>query len=274
LDKIQEKVATSGGDIWIGSRKMLCLWPWPPVIFGIPRALFCEDDYRCFTRILRPGDFVLSRSESFALSNYMIGRHGTAFIHLAVYTGAVHGRKDLRTGEIIKPQSLGMDYEHTGRPAYGVHERTFTHAVSEGVICEDVLRLFSHIDYAAVIRPWTTAAQRDVIVKTALARVGQPYNFDFTPKGPESSYCTELGYFCCNRAGITQPRRSEVPVTLFGRLGKRAPVVLADSFVEQFGIRATSMSCSDRGFWSRSFLQDRMREAISTAADAGTFDLH
>ena len=267
---IQAKVAASGGDIRVESG--VALWPYPPVIWGKDGRLFIEDDYRFFCSVLQPGDFILTRSNDAWLSNWAIGRHGTAFIHLAVYTERVLGRKDLATGCIQKPRRL-TGLPHTGRPSPNEHERTVTHAVSEGVVCQDLMRLTSHADEACVIRPHENALQRWKIMDAALARVGQPYNFDFTPKGPPASYCTELGYYCCQQAGIQVPIRHLIPVSLWGvvGLGATALVSLADSFVEKFGMLACSISCNHREFWWRSYMGDGMRKAISEADDACSY---
>lgn len=270
MNRTQKAVAACGGDTWVGSLGMVAIWPWPPVIVGVPRSRFTEDDYRFLCTVLRPGDFILSRAEPFKLSNWAIGRHGTAFIHLAVYTGTVRGQKDPRTGFVRKPKRVELSNQTPERFGSDTHIRTITHAVSEGVICEDILRLLNHSDRVAVVRPYFSTLQQVSIISYALRRVGQPYNFDFTDKGPPATYCTELGRLCCEHAGIEPPARVNIPVTLFGPFGKKGQVTLADSFIERFGLLACSMSCNDRPFWRRSYLGDQLREFIAEAPDAAS----
>jgi hypothetical protein len=258
---LQSFLASMGGDIWASAR-MAALWPYPAVLLGVhglPGERFTEDDYRFFTRVLQPGDMLVTRTCGFFLSNNAIPG---AFKHLAVYVGAVSGARDQKTSYIAKPRSLGLGYKHTGAAGAGIRERCIVHAVSDGVVCQDVLKLLFHADYAGIIRPWQHAAEQAAIVKAAITRVGLPYNFDFTPKGPPASYCTELGNFCLT-ATRNPPPTSLITVSMWG--GK-AQVPLADDFAGHFGLVACSKSCADVGFYKRA-RNDRIREVVQGARD-------
>lgn len=258
---LQSLVARVAGDIWATPR-MLALWPWPAVLYGThgqPGSLFTEDDYRFFTRMLEPGDMLVTRSRGFFLSNRAIPG---AFKHLAVYVGAVHGLKD-EAGLIQKPRALGVNRKHTGKGDHETHERCIVHAVSEGVQCLDVLRLLFHSDYVGIVRAWRTPFQQAMIVDAAAGRVGLPYNFDFTPKGPPASYCTELGAHCLTCASLTPVPTCNLMVSLFGG---RADVPIADMFAEAFGLVGCSRSCSDPAFYRRA-QRDKLRQAVLAAKD-------
>lgn len=243
---------------------MLAIWPWPAIMIGLHETMFTEDDYRCFTSNLQPGDFIITKSEPFFLSNRAISK--TAFKHLAVYVGAVEGRKEREHGFIQKPKGLGVGYEHTGKAPSGTFERCVVHAISDGVVCQDVLRLFSHCDYAAAVRAWSTKAEQEAIVNAAIGRVGLPYNFDFSPKGPEALYCTELGVYCCKKAEIKPPDTRKMTISLWGKKGE---VTVADSYLK-FPMVCCSVSCEDNKFYSSSYLGDAMRVAIMGTSSANS----
>jgi hypothetical protein len=255
----QAKLAAVGGDLW-RSWRMLALWPWPAVIYGRHRGLVDAEDYRCFTRLLQAGDLLLMRSEPYFLSNHFICRNGTAFSHLGVYTGPVAGFLSRDTGIIAKPRSLPVDDEAL---ITGQFRRTVTHAVSEGVVCQDLLDVFLHADWIVAVRPWRQAEEAATIRETALAQVGLEYNFDFTPEGPKAFYCTELGVFCLEKACIKPPEKTEIPVSLSGR---KFPATLADSFLAYTPV-CCSVSCGDPAFARQSRFEGT-REALLNAPDA------
>lgn len=261
---IMKMLGSIGGDTW-SSPHLLAVWPWPAVIIGthgLPGERITEDDYRFFTSNLLPGDFIITRSKGFFLSNRAIPG---AFKHLAVYVGGISGTKDRETSFINKPRWLGLNYTHTGKAGLNIHERCIAHAISEGVVCQDLLKLLSHCDYAGIVRSWRTPEEASKIVEIALGRVGLPYNFDFTPEGPPASYCTELGMHCLQKSNIKKlPRTTEVGVGFF----KKADIPLADNFAEMFGLVAISMSCSDQKFYNRSAVGDILRQLILSSKDA------
>lgn len=255
----QARLAALGGDLW-RSWRMLALWPWPAVMLGRQGTKIRSEDYRLFTRLLMPGDFLLTRSEPYFVSNHFIGRNGTAFAHLAVYTGAVAGFCD-RNGTLLKPRALPMLAKGDGP---GQFKRTVTHAISEGVVCQDLLDVMMHADWVAAVRPWAGSDQAQEIRGAALSQVGLEYDFDFTPEGPEAYYCTGLGGFCCAKAGIEPPAKSRISVSLWG---KKADVWLADSFLVRFPVVCASVSCADPELARKSRFSG-VREALLSARDA------
>jgi len=264
---LQSRLASLGGDLW-RSWSMLALWPWPAVILGRARALTSPDDYRAFTRLLQPGDLLLTRSEPYFISNYFIGRNGTAFSHLGVYTGCVRGYRDQNTGIIMKPRPVTNPESVESFP--GVFKRTVTHAVSEGVICQDLLEVFEHADWIAAVRPWATHGEGYAVQKKALDQVGLEYNFAFKPGGPKSFYCTELGAFCLEKVGIPPPPK-DFSVTSLGGVfwpgGRyKTLVTLADAFI-RYPMVCCSVSCNNPKFARRSKFE-KMRPALLAATDA------
>lgn len=260
---LQAKLAAFGGDIW-GSRRCLALWPWPAVVCGMWEWKFTEDDYRCLTHFIKPGDMLLTKSQPYFLSNYFIA--GSVFKHLAVYTGAVKGIKKNGHGFITAPKSLGLDKLHATTFSIGEYQRTVTHAISEGVVCQDILRLVGHCDYVIVVRPWKTAAQQMAIVDFALKQVGLGYNFDFTPKGPPELYCTELGSACLKEIDVELPETVKMRVSL---LGKQGDAYLADAFVAKYDPVCCSVSCFQPSFFRSSPFGDIIRQKLLKAENAG-----
>jgi len=259
---LQAKLASWGGDTW-ASRKCFALWPWPAVVNGMWEWKFTEDDYRCLTHFIKPGDILLTKSQPYFLSNYFIS--GSIYKHLAVYTGAVRGIKK-RHGFIESPKSLGIQHTQALTFYPGEYQRTVTHAVSEGVVCQDILRLVGHADYVAVVRPWKTDEQRARIVEFALKQVGLGYNFDFTPAGPKEFYCTELGAACLKETDIMLPEPSEMRISLLGKKGK---AYLADSFVAKYEPICASVSSLEPEFFRPSPFGDTIRQQLMKAENAG-----
>lgn len=256
----QRAVATIGGDIW-RSWHMLALWPWPAVVWGIPKSKLDPDDYRCFAGLLKPGDFLLSKSEGFLFSNAAIS--GTIFKHLAIYTGAVQGIKARKTSSIEAPKSLGINHSLASMKYDNKSfSRTVTHAVSEGVICQDLLSVIGHVDYIVAVRPWRTTSQQAEIVNRALELVGLGYNFDFSPAGPRELYCTELGTECLNAAKLPVPQPAIKKISF---LGKKGPVFLADSFLAAFPSVCCSASCREPDFYRGSRYGDVIRQRLLSA---------
>lgn len=272
---IQSTLVGLGGDIW-ASKRMLAIWPWPAVLVGKHSNAISGDDYRCFCRLLEPGDFLLTNCSSYFLSNFFIAkRNGTAFSHLAVYSGPVLGRRSDDTGFILKASPwLQVPGESADGP--GRFKRTITHAISEGVVVEDLFDLFKHVDWAVAVRAWETKEQAAAIVKAGLGQVGLEYNFDFKPGGNPSSYCTELGAFCLKAAGIEEPEKRAAITSLAGIIipakGFKTSVYLADDYLVKFRAICCSMSCGDPDF-SRRGKGKGFRKKLLEAPDASTFSL-
>lgn len=266
----QGRLASFGGDIWRCWRS-IAFWPYPAVVFNYPHYKFTWEDYRIFTRYLQPGDIIVTESEPYFLSN--AGISGTAFKHAAVYTGAVTGMLNKRSRCIEKPRSLGPTYAHTGAAPRGVVERTITHAVSEGVVCQDLGELLFHCDHAAVLRPPAAFGEeeRSTVIKTALAQVGRDYDFKFDARTPDSLYCTELAAFCLAKASMLIPEKVKRNVTWYGLLLPldrfKADVYIADSFVREMQCVCVSANCRPP-FARMSQWPDVMRDKFSEAVDA------
>jgi hypothetical protein len=202
---LQAKIATVGGDTW-ATTKCIAIWPWPATMIGYKKSLFLGEDYRAFTKLLEPGDMILTRSKGY-LSNRAI--KSTAFKHLAIYTGVVEGY--MKDGFIQKPrQKLVYD------DSPGVFKRTVTHAISEGVVCQDLYDFFGHVDFACAVRCVESRIKADDIVDSALKCVGLGYNFDFKPTGPKALYCTELGVHCLRENNIDVPNTIDLNVSILG----------------------------------------------------------
>jgi hypothetical protein len=244
----------------------MAIWPYPAVVIGMPRHKVTWDDYRFFTRTLKAGDFLLMSSDPYFLSNRAIS--GTAFKHLAVYTGQVQARRDAKTDFIEKPK------RHSGPTKRGVFERTVTHAISEGIQCQDFGEAFFHCDWVAAIRAWNTKEEQSAIVHAALSQVGLAYNFDFKPSGPPALYCTELGSYCLKAAGITPPEQVRINTYAAGLILPldrfKTPVTLADFFAK-YPMVASTISC-DSNFARRSRIGEVMRVAFLNAPDAESDD--
>lgn len=269
---LQAKLATVGGDMW-RSWRCVSLWPWPAVVYGFPHSRLTADDYRLFTTHLLPGDMLLSKAEPYFLSNR--GIKATVFKHLAVYTGSVEGVRDTEDRRFITSvKSLGIHRRHKGIAGKGTFERTIVHAISDGIVCQDLMDVFSHNDFVAAVRPWSDSGQQQVIVDSALAQLGLGYNFDFTPSGPREFYCTELGVYCCKRAAITPPEMIKINVDWKGLVLPldrfKADVTVADAFVRTFKVLCVSDSCKVRNFHKESAYSDELRVLLNEAIAPST----
>jgi len=257
---LQSKLASIGGDMW-RSWQAVAIFPYPATVIGWPKTLFTWDDYRCFTNLMKPGDMILTRSgpagwsggPNYFLSNKFIGP--TSFKHLAVYTGSLDGYRG-KDGYIHRPRLYGTAFK-----------RTIIHAVSDGVICQDVGELLFHSDYAVAIRPGKTRDEQYCIVQRAIQTVGLGYNFDFKPTGPKELYCTELGVKCLQSAYINEPETFDSRVSL-NPFSKKFPVTLADSFINSFDVVCSSVSTDDRRFWKSSLWLEVVRVKLFNSLDA------
>ena len=92
---IQKFLATFFGDIWY-SKKCFGLGHY---IYGTPESILHGIDYRELSRIIKPGDMILTRSEHYKISNKGIPEKYTFLKHLGVYVGGVDG---LMNGEAMK----------------------------------------------------------------------------------------------------------------------------------------------------------------------------
>ena len=236
-------LATFGGDVW-RSWRSVALWPYPALVYSLPHTGFTWLDYRKFCSALKPGDFLLTRSDNYFLSNWAIS--GTNFKHLAVYTGGVIGHLNPESRFIEKPTGLSVKYVHTGKGTARLHERTVTHAISEGVVCQDLGELLFHSDWVCAVRPWLTKAQQQQIVNTALQQVGKFYDFDFKLKR-DKFYCTELGAYCARVAGASLPPVGKINTSVIGLVLPlkrfKTKVILADSFIRHYPTVCASHNC-------------------------------
>lgn len=263
---LQAWLGAQAGDLW-KSWGAVALCPYPAIVWRYPKYRFSPRDYRSFTRHLKPGDFILTRSNPYFISNRAI--KGTAFKHLAVFTGALCGSYDQKTGFLQRPRSLGLKHKHTGMCARDTYERAVVHAISEGVVCQDLIEVLFHCDYAMAVRPWVDEDQQGAIVEAALGKVGAAYDFGFK-ETPEDLYCTELGGHCCRKSGITCPNTVKIVNSLAGLLLPldrfKAPVLLADFFLK-FPAVCASRTCDEPDFQRKSRFADLLRMQLKSLED-------
>lgn len=142
-------------------------------------------DYRKVATIIQPGDILIRRFEGYIDKWFLPG----FWNHAGVYVG---GKKE----EVV-------------------------HAVSEGVIKEDILN-FMRTDHMMILRPPIGVKKKNI--KRALERansiVGKPYDFEFDFKDCNRFSCTELVAYCY--PGLIRPKKR------FSSLGKA--VIIADDF--------------------------------------------
>jgi len=221
---LTSKIASFAGDIWI-SWKCVGLWPWPAVIVGRAESKTTGQDYREMSNRIKPGDMILERGDLFRLSNRGIPESLTYLKHLAVYVGAVDG---VRLEEFITSPKPGNQYK-----------KCIIHAISEGVVCQDILDLFKHSDEIVVVRPWKSTHEQNKIIDEAFNNVGRSYDFSFKSNN-EDLYCTELGAKCIQAAGIALPKTVRTRNSLLGLFFPfdrfKGNVYVADSFVKMYQI--------------------------------------
>jgi len=143
------------------------------------------EHYRKLIKILQPGDLLARRFEGYVDKWFIPGYWN----HMGIYIG-----------------------DDGDRPEQVIH------AVSEGVIQEDVLN-FMRTDHMAVLRPDSSYKEMSVdgAVKKAKAIVGKPYDFGFDFRNTDRFSCTELTAYCY--PNIVHGKK---------RLGKS--VIVADDF--------------------------------------------
>ena len=251
-----ERLLNTAGDVW-ASRRLVALWPWPAVVLGRPRCKFTWRDYRNFTARLEPGDFILTKSSPYFLSN--AGIKGTTFKHLAVYVGSVTGDLNKKTSFIENPKYLNLrNVHHDVLPTLNAHQRCVVHAISEGVVCQDLGELLFHSDYAIVVRPVGSVISlclrrrglktKQRVVDTALKHIARPYDFYFDQGDMSSVFCTELGRHICLEVFGNAPRNVNKFTSFIDWVHRKGhPVTLADSFLCYTAV-CCSESCFEDGF--------------------------
>jgi len=263
LNWLQKKIACFGGDIWF-SNKMLALFPYPAILYGHDETKIVGSDYRMFSTAIQPGDFFLTTQSRYKISNAAI--KGT-FRHLMVYTGPIKGTYDKETRQILKPRSVSTSYKDLENTfSSNTFVRTVTHATSEGVGTYDLLDIFFHYDYICAIRCWENDIQQQKIIQAALSQVGLDYNFDFESEGDPALYCTELGAYCLEKAGIAPPEQAQ-QMTKFWKPWKKSSVYLSDYFVSAFPIVCTTASCNEPKLSKQSPVADIIRKKLLHAPD-------
>lgn len=263
MGAFQKLIAAVGGDTWV-TTDMLAIWPWPAVLVGAHRGQFTWDDYRCFTTLLQPGDFIITRSNPFLFSNAAIAH--TAFKHLMVYVGAAYCVRDAKSGFLEGMRSRNGNAWRGGSAQE--RERVVVHAISEGVVAQDLGEALFHADAAAVVRYWKSPGDQTQIVAHAIKLLGREYDFEFHMNSESSLFCTELGWVCLEAAGIpVRPARTKMLVSL---LGRQEDVPLADSFVLQPVAERVccSVSALDRNFIATSATPNDLRDALRPMANA------
>lgn len=236
---IIEKIGSLLGDLH--TVRAICI----PPCFQIgehKRQSEVSNEYRILSKILRVGDVLVSRSWGY-LSNSLIKG---AFKHAMVYTGPVSGHRTSE-GFVKEPKLLPS--------GFGIHQtfspRTITHAISEGVVCQDLLDVMLHCDYLAVFRPCLLKQCIEdcgnIIAYSALEKVGKPYDFgfDFSHHGKFS--CTEMVNYCCKKAGLA------IPPQIYARTPiKKRKVTFADHYFGLYPLVYVSPQCLDVNFVRKS----------------------
>ena len=246
-------IATKLGDLWFDTH-MVALWPWPAVILGDTRRDFNWQDYRAFTRLLKPGDILIAQAERYWPCNLAISP--SAFKHAAVYVGPVRGTYNHKTEFIdhpthlsyLPPEPLPMD----------IHPRACVHAIAEGVVCQDLGSVLWHADYVMAVRPGKNASTREEIVRAAFSQHGKPYDFDFRQTNQKALFCTELALYAIQQAELDEPDSVTTHVKLWE---KSRRIVLADAYVKYEPV-CCSKSCLER------FFQNQARDPSTIAAAA------
>jgi len=229
---LQKFLATLFGDIWY-SKKCIGLWHY---IYGSPESQLHGFDYREFSSVVKPGDMILTRSENYKFSNKGIPENQTFLKHLGIYVGSVGG---LMISEFL----VHVDRKGSQYP------KCIVHAISEGVVCQDMFDIFRHFDYIVVVRPWKTKFQQTQICETAFELLGKEYDFEFKSKN-KSYYCTELGVHCLKGVAIKVPKMVKINthwLGLFLPLERfKRNVTVADSFLKEYPIVYESSSFKRR----------------------------
>lgn len=244
--------ATKVGDTTL-NWNALSLWPWPSIVVGARRRFTTWQDYRAFTRLLKPGDFLLEQQAPYIGSNTAING---SLKHLAVYVGAVKGDYNAETGFIENPKYYGP--VNVDKCPRDVFPRCIIHAISEGVVCADVGELLMESDYVVAVRPWTHESERAIILDTAFKHHGKPYDFAFDQTDDKRIFCTELGLHCVRKAAIIEPLSIKKRMGLFK---KPVNVVVADYFT-RYPVVCVSESCLDPAFQRQSPLGGAFQSAM------------
>lgn len=136
-------------------------------IINAPGYKLKGEDYRQVAKIIKAGDVLLSRSEQY-IDKYFIPGY---FTHAGFFFGG--------EGELV------------------------IHAVSEGVIIEDIIN-FMRTDVMIVLRPHEKHKERAIKLAKSIVNMEYDFLFDFNDSNKVS--CTEL-IFCCYPKLITPKKR-------------------------------------------------------------------
>lgn len=161
--------------------------------------------------LLQPGDVILAREDGFLSNAFLPG----FWPHAILYLGPEQEWTKLR---LASGAALGEDpLVQRALPAFrapteDAHPARVIEAVSAGVVFSS-LEHAAQKDYALVLRPLLSEAQRAAAIRRALALRGRPYDFDFDFASDDKVVCTELVYRAYNedlrfRCGIDAAERS------------------------------------------------------------------
>lgn len=217
---IQKFLATFFGDIWY-SKKCFGIGHY---IYGLPESKLHGVDYRELSKIIKPGDILLTRSQNYKFSNKGIPEKYTYLKHLAIYIGSVDGK-------------INGDFINVVKKDGKQFPKCIIHAVSEGVVCQDLFDVFRHFDYIVVVRPWKSSFEQSLICEMAFKLLGREYDFEFK-SGNKNYYCTELGIQCIQTAAIKVPQMTKINAHIIGLFLPlerfKHKVTVADSFLKCF----------------------------------------
>ena len=236
---LRKFLGTLIGDIRIV--RNICI---PPcfIIGEVTGKIDLSTDYRNLTRKIEIGDILISRSWGYFGSNVAIPG---AFKHGMIYVGPIKGEKN-KKGFIENP----IPTEN------GIHKRCVIHAISEGVVCQDLIDVMKHCDYMAAFKANYTlhsiidiVKARKILVEEACEKVGLPYDFGFNWRTHKSFCCTELVDYLLKKVELSTPQKIEKRVKLFGKKNK---VTIADSYMTLYKLSWVSNSCYEKGFVEKS----------------------
>jgi len=162
LYRIWSKTLTFIGDIKFFGWKHP-LW----FIINATHDRITGESYRIISKIIKPGDILLARSEEY-LSTMLIPGYWT---HCGFYFG-------------------------------GPQERVI-HAVSDGVVIEDIIN-FMRTDELIILRPEEKYVERAMLLAKSMINQTYDFLFDFTDENRIS--CSELIYCCYYQLIVPQKR--------------------------------------------------------------------
>ncbi|RMG06391.1 MAG: hypothetical protein D6731_25900 [Planctomycetota bacterium] len=158
-----------------------------------PPPAISDAQLAALRELLRPGDIVLVRQDHYLSNAFLPG----FWTHALVYLGPASGWLSLprpeggTLGEDPLVREVLPHYRSargkSGRPARVIE------AVSEGVVFSSLAHAVQK-DYALVLRPLVSPAERGAALRRCLSFFGRPYDFSFDFATDDALVCTEVVY--------------------------------------------------------------------------------